>query len=534
MKTSINNPIMPGFAPDPSFCAANGKFYLATSTFTYFPGIPIYESDDCANWKLVGHAISRPEQMEFAGENVSRGLFAPTIRYNNGTFYMICTDVDKGGNFFVTATDPAGPWSNPKYIKNAPGIDPSLFFDDDGTVWYIGTRPAPEGCKYNGNWEIWVQQIDIEKAELVGESTGIWRGALKNCVWPEGPHVFKINGWYYLMHAEGGTGPEHAVCVARCRTVTGEWEGFKANPILTHRHMGKFTSIVNVGHADLLCDNNGKWWMVCLAQRPVLDCKEGKPFTMLGRETFFVPVEWQDEWPLCSTETGRVEWEYKLDGTAVVKDSKKVAHYSENAETTEISDFSAGLDNHWIFLREAPKDDISTTERPGALRLWSQNAITSLDRVCYAGKRLQAHNTILSATIETALKNDKDAAGIVLFQSNQFNYRLQVSMTKGKVAAQLIKAEAGTDTVLECAALKAMPADKENAVCLTADITEATIAFTVTQGGDKVLSVAGIDASILSTEKAGGFVGTTAGVFAESAEPRSFCADITSFVLKQK
>ena len=166
MATRIINPVLSGFYPDPSICVAEGNYYLVCSSFAYFPGLPIFKSKNGYKWEQIGNIIDRAEQMDFSGAGVSRGLFAPTIRYNNGKFYCICTQVDKLGNFFVTAENPQGPWSNPIPIPKAQGIDPSLFFDDDGSVWYVGTRPAPEGPKYNGNWEIWIQKINLENSKM--------------------------------------------------------------------------------------------------------------------------------------------------------------------------------------------------------------------------------------------------------------------------------------------------------------------------------------------------------------------------------
>ena len=163
---TIKNPIRPGFYPDPSVCRAGNKYYLVNSSFNYCPGLPIFESENLSEWKQIGNAIDRTSQLDFSNALMTRGLFAPTIRYNKGKFYIICTQVDKVGNFFISADDPAGPWSDPVVIEGAEGIDPSLFFDDDGTVWYIGTRPAPEGPKWNGNWEIWVQRIDLATGKL--------------------------------------------------------------------------------------------------------------------------------------------------------------------------------------------------------------------------------------------------------------------------------------------------------------------------------------------------------------------------------
>ncbi|HTH13121.1 MAG TPA: family 43 glycosylhydrolase, partial [Spirochaetia bacterium] len=192
---TVDNPILPGFHPDPSVCRVGEDFYLVTSSFTYFPGIPVYHSRDLAHWDLVGHVLDRPTQLPQGEDEVSRGIFAATIRHHRGVFYVITTNVDHGGNFLVTATNPAGPWSDPIWLPGAPGIDPSLYFEGE-RVWYCGTRPRPEGPRFFGDWEVWVQELDPKTWTFVGQSWSIWNGALKGAIWPEGPHLYHHDGWY--------------------------------------------------------------------------------------------------------------------------------------------------------------------------------------------------------------------------------------------------------------------------------------------------------------------------------------------------
>lgn len=259
-QCTFNNPIMPGFYPDPSVCRVGEDFYLVTSTFAYFPGVPIFQSRDLVNWKQIGNVLDRPSQLNLQGAGHSQGIFAPTLRYHEGTFYMITTNVSHGGNFVVTATDPAGPWSDPYFIEGAEGIDPTIFFDD-GKAYYLGTRPCSEGVRYNGNWEVWLRELDLGSMKLVGDSYVLWRGAMVDVIWPEGPHLYKIDEYYYLLIAEGGTGPNHAVTIARSKSLTEGYVGNPNNPIITHRHLGKRYPVVNVGHADLVQARtvNGSW-----------------------------------------------------------------------------------------------------------------------------------------------------------------------------------------------------------------------------------------------------------------------------------
>jgi alpha-N-arabinofuranosidase len=270
MHRTFRNPILPGFYPDPSICRVGDDYYLVTSTFEYFPGLPIFHSHDLIHWHQIGHVLNRPSQLPLDGVRPSGGLYAPTIRFSQGTFYVINTLVDgktKAGNFIVTTTNPAGLWSEPYWLESAPGIDPSLFFDDDGRVWYVGNRMAVHS-QYDGHTEIWLQELDLGNMCLVGEPRVLWDGAAKGAVWAEAPHIYKIRDYYYLMIAEGGTGHHHAVTIARSTVVTGPYEANPGNPILTHRHLGLDYPIVGTGHADLVETQTGEWWMVLLAMRP--------------------------------------------------------------------------------------------------------------------------------------------------------------------------------------------------------------------------------------------------------------------------
>lgn len=296
------NPILSGFYPDPSICRVGNDFYIVNSSFVYAPGVPIFHSRDLAHWEQIGNILESKEQLQVEKSEISRGIFAPTIRYHEGLFYMITTNVSYGGNFIVTAKNPEGPWSEPYYLgEEAIGIDPSLFFDDDGRCYYCGTRPNPEGVRYNGDWEIWVQELDLKSMKLVGESMAIWKGAVKGVIWPEGPHIYKIGEYYYLMHAEGGTGPEHSISVARSKKLFQWFEGCPRNPIFTHRNLGMDYPVVYAGHGDLVDDGYGNWYVVMLASRP---CKK---HSSMGRETFLAKVIWENGWPVIAPQVGRLE-----------------------------------------------------------------------------------------------------------------------------------------------------------------------------------------------------------------------------------
>ena len=323
---TVANPILPGCYPDPSICRVGDDFYLVTSTFEYLPGLPLFHSRDLAHWQQIGHVIDREGMLRFDGIGSSGGLYAPTIRYDaiSEMFYVVCTLVDRdmnkdtgapAGNFIVTAKHPAGPWSDPIWLHKA-GIDPSLFFDDDGRIWLHGTRLAEPGEWFHQT-EVWLQQLDRETLQPFGEEYVLWTGALKGAVWAEGPHIYRIdpdgedgdssNAYYYLLAAEAGTEFHHAISISRSQTITGPYEGNRGNPVLTHRHLGRSYPVMGVGHADLVQGLDGSWWAVMLAMRLY-----GGYHYNLGRETFLVPVTWEDGWPVFAPGEGRVPMQVEV------------------------------------------------------------------------------------------------------------------------------------------------------------------------------------------------------------------------------
>lgn len=301
--TLITNPILPGCYPDPSICRVGDDFYLITSTFEYLPGLPIFHSRDLTQWRQIGHVIDREGMLNYFGIKSSGGLFAPTIRYDPFTklYYVVCTLVAENaeqrdfrapkGNFVVTAKNPAGPWSDPIWLQKE-GIDPSLFFDVDGRIWLHGTRLADPG-EWDDQTEVWLQELDRDTLLPIGQEYVLWTGALKGAVWAEGPHIYRIGSYYYLLTAEAGTEFHHAISIARSKNIIGPYEGNRGNPVLTHRNLGRTYPVMGVGHADLVQGLDGAWWAVLLAMRLY-----GGYHYNLGRETFLVPVTWEDDWPV--------------------------------------------------------------------------------------------------------------------------------------------------------------------------------------------------------------------------------------------
>jgi len=295
----VPNPILPGCHPDPSVTRVGDDYYLVTSTFEYFPGLPVFHSTDLEQWIQVGNAVDRADQLDLSSVPSSGGLFAATIRHHDGRFFIVCTLVGgsgTGGHFVLTASDAAGPWSDPAWL-DGDGIDPSLFFDDDGRAWFTATRPARKPA-WSEQTEVWLREFDPVAQTLTGDEHVLWTGALIGAVWAEGPHLYRRDGWYYLLTSEGGTEVDHAVVVARSRNLTGPYAGNPANPVLTHRNLGRGHPVTNVGHADLVETPDGGWAAVLLASRG-LD-------STLGRESFSVPVIWENGWPVLAPGVGQV------------------------------------------------------------------------------------------------------------------------------------------------------------------------------------------------------------------------------------
>lgn len=419
----FSNPIISGFAPDPSIVRVDHDFYLVNSTFEYFPGIPVYHSTDLVNWELIGYAVHDPEQAELSGIKSSDGIHASTIRYHDGLFYVITTNNVDGNmvNFIVTAEDPRGPWSKPYVLDGAPGIDPSLFFDDDGRAWYVGNHQPPDP-EFDGQGEIWLQELDLEQMQLTGERHYLWRGCCQG-VWAEGPHIYKKDGFYYLLISEGGTAYEHALSVAISKDITGPYQNNPRNPVLTHRQLSYDTPITGVGHADLVELGDGRWYAVALGWR-LVDGRHG----ILGRETFLVPVVWETEhywwkeekltFPVFSPESGRIELHFPLpfDGTAQKLTDGFVDEFDEPV---------LGLE--WNFRRAPVQDFYSLSDNEGSLRLYlQQGAIAEKEQYSFVGIR-QRHFEFGAVTQMMFSPSADEEAGLVVIQNDKSAYLLTLT-----------------------------------------------------------------------------------------------------------
>ena len=504
------NPILPGWYSDPSICSNGEDYFLVTSTFVYYPGVPIFHSKDLVNWKQIGHVLDRPSQLiNFEDQRTSRGIFAPAISYNphNETYYMITTNVN-AGNFFVKTKDPFGSWSEPVYLKEVGGIDPSFFFDDDGKA-YIVNNDAPIGEPlYDGHRAIWVHEFDVNAEKVVGKSKLIINGGVditKKPVWIEGPHIYKVDGRYLLTAAEGGTSVNHSQVVFSADAPMGTYTPWDKNPILTQRHLSpdREYPITCVGHADIIQDKSGDWWAVFLGCRPV----DGN-FENLGRETFIMPVQWsEDGFPYMTRGDELVPMILQKKGF-VRNDDFVTGNFEKN------DDFSSeNLDMEWIGLRAPFAGLYSLTKNPGFLSLPCIDVASyEMKTPAYIGRRLQHHSFECETKMYFDPADENDAAGMLIYKDEKHQYFLSVRKSEDarKVCVEKI-GESGAEIMVEQAIESAKP------VYLKVVSTGLTFDFYYAVGErttDWQLISKDVDAYYLSTANAGGFTGTTIGVYA--------------------
>jgi xylan 1,4-beta-xylosidase len=434
------NPILPGFYPDPSVCRKGDDFYLVNSTFSYYPGIPVFHSRDLVNWRQLGHVMDRPAQLNLDGLRLSDGIYAPAIHYHKGTFYVTCTLVRNGGNFIVTAEDPAGPWSDPVWVEKAGGIDPSLFFDDDGKAYWVGNGD-PVSARYDGHKVIWMQEFDLQTMDLVPDTYVVLvdsgSNPSKNPIWIEGPHMYKAGDYYYLMAAEDGTFENHTEVIFRSRKITGPFESYSGNPILTQRHLdpGRKNPITSTGHADLIDTPGGEWWAFFLGCRPYEPQEENHYNT--GRETFLAPVRWVDDWPVINPDFEEVQYSYKVPDLPYHPWKDAIPH----GNFTICEEFSSDtLAPYWMFLRTPREKWYSLKEKKGSVRLSLRpDRITGLENPSFIGRRQQHSHCTVQTALVFSPRADHDTAGIIAFQNETHFYYMGMTLSGGKEILYLEK-----------------------------------------------------------------------------------------------
>jgi alpha-N-arabinofuranosidase len=501
---SYRNPILAGFYPDPSITRAGDKFYLVNSTFAYFPGIPVFESSDLVHWRPLGHVLDRPSQLRFDGLGVSRGVFAPAIHHHNGVFYVLNTLVDSGGNFISTAKNPAGPWSDPVWLPEIDGIDPSLFVDADGKAYVLNNGPPDEKPRYNGHRAIWMQELDLQRLKLVGPRRVLVNGGVdisKQPIWIEGPHLFKRGAWYYLMCAEGGTGPNHSEVILRSKSVWGPYDPYQNNPILTQRDLPKDRAnpVINAGHADLVEAPDGTWWATFLGSRPY----DGVNYHT-GRETYLLPVTWKNDWPVILDHGKTIP--YIASAPKLLNTNREVAPLTGNFTWRDEFD-QRQLNSAWLQLRAPRQQWFDVAAGAGQLNITpTGERLDGNGNPAYLGRR-QQHLTFEASTSLRLPQQPGVAAGIAAFQNGQHWYFLGARRVGESVQIFLEKQSGTTVTQLAAATLERA---SDTDIKLKISGRGRDYSFYYDAAGWQPL-IANDDGSILSTEVAGGFVGATLG-----------------------
>ena len=521
-KQEFTNPILAGFYPDPSICRVGSDYYLVNSTFSYFPGINVFHSKDLVDWKLIGYVLDRQEQLNLDGQGVSRGIFAPAIRYHNGTYYVTCTLVDIGGNFIATSKSASGPWSNPVWIPQINGIDPSMFFDQNGKAYILYNSIPPDNKPlYDGHRTLRMYEFDIENLKVVGKEKILVNGGVnisKKPVWIEGPHILQRDGYYYIIAAEGGTSDQHSVVVFRSKNVDGPYVPYKHNPILKQRHLNpkREFAITCTGHADFVQTELGDWWTVFLGCRPYRPYEEG--YVNTGRETFLAPVKWKNGWPVINPGKEKVQYHYPLPITLNKEDIEK--QYSGNFTWKDEFD-KEQLNRDWMFLRTPHEQWYSLTTRKGylALQLRSETCAGNMNP-SFLGHRQQHLCGSASTEIHFIPKAQNEKAGLLIFQNEKHFYFLCKSIDENASVVQLYRSgdNADSSSQMELITFKKLSEDQyRKKLDLKIEANGDSYSFFYSfKPNEWSLLKDSVDAKYLSTKVAGGFVGCMYALYATS------------------
>ena len=478
---TYQNPVIPGFHPDPSVCRAGDAYFLAASSFTYFPGVPIFRSTDLVDWTLLGNALDRTSQFDLSRTDSwsSFGIYAPTLRHHDGTFWLITTNVTEAGatSFILTSDDPGGSWSDP-VIVDVPGIDPDLAWDDEGMCW----------MHFSGLGGIARARIDPATGAIFEGPEVTWSGS--GLQYPEAPHLYQREGMWYLVMAEGGTERGHCVSVARAPSPTGPWDGAPDNPILSHRSTD--SPIQNTGHGDLIEAADGSWWMVLLGVRP----RGVSPgFHVLGRETFLTPVEWVGGWPVPSTVA--LEMPDRPPGS-----SEAIPNPDSGRDAFD----GPVLGPQWIALRRPPAEIGSLDARTGWLTLFGDARTLDASRPTYIARRQQHHGFWVRARVDAG---DAVEAGIAVVLDTAAHY--EIGLAGDRI---VVRARIGPLRSVVASARRFAPV-----VVLTVNAVDDpwapdTVVLGYEDGDGSPHALAELDGRYLSTEVTGGFLGRTVGMYA--------------------
>lgn len=486
------NPIIPGFYPDPSICKADGKYYMVCSSFQYFPGVPLFESKDLINWRQIGHVLTRESQLQLEGADCGGGIYAPTIRYNRGRFYMVTTNVSNLGNFYVWTDDIYGEWSEPIQVKQG-GIDPSLYFED-GKTYFMSNGDDDKGISGVTQCE-----IDIETGEKLSPSVCIWQGAGGRYL--ESPHLYKIRGQYYLMAAEGGTEYGHMVVYAKGPSVNGPFTNYSGNPVLTNRNLGGYI-IQGCGHADLVEDNEGNFWMVHLAFRQI---DRWMTFHITGREVYLVPVTFEDNGWFSAGVGGTTPAQIETD--RIPESVKQNLKMRDTFEDTEV-----GVD--WCFLRKRHENNYSFDNNTYKLYPTNLTIGEKLDSPTFIAIRQRQ----MKGSIRCKINVPEGEGGISLYMDHDHHYDLAVRrMAAAGGAGDVYRVMTKSVVGGICHVVAETVVTKDTEITLAIELTPTEYGFCAyftDNGRESCCQLGRLQTRYISTEVVCGFTGVMIALYA--------------------
>lgn len=470
-----NNPVLRGMYPDPSVCRAGDKYYMVCSSFQFFPAVPLFESDDMVNWKQIGHCITRRSQLDLTGADKCSGIFAPTIRYHEGRFYMVTTEALTHTNFYVYTDDIYGEWSEPIRVDEE-GIDPTLYFED-GKTYFIGNGYDEE----TGRSCILMSEIEVETGKKLSPSKPLWYGTGGRFI--EAPHLYKFGEYYYVLDAEGGTEYGHMVNYGRSKNMWGPFEPFPGNPVLTNRNLGGYI-LQGAGHGDVIEDKDGNWWFMHLAFRQT---GQWSTYHHLGRECCLVPVTWKDGWFYMGDGTAQLSYDLPERKAA----SQKLS-YTKTFGNLE-------LDKDWIYLRNYNKDRYHFEENGLRLDGVKDNLFEGELPTMAALRQCE-----FCEEVSVTVKGVCEEAGITVYMDERHHYDLYIN-GEGNAVLRLSIGNLFKE-------IKEIPV-KDNTATLKISASEYEYHFAVETAGETIPMGIG-ETRYLSSEVAGGFTGVVYGLYA--------------------
>ncbi len=493
------NPVIPGFFPDPSICRVEDTYYLVCSSFQFFPGVPLFESKDLVNWTQIGHVLTRESQLPLQNANSVGGIYAPTIRYNNGRFYMVTTNVTNGGNFYVWTDDIHGEWSDPIYVEQG-GIDPSLYFEDEKAYF------MSNGTDENGKAHIFQCEIDIATGKKRSDAKAIWEGCGGRFL--ESPHLYKINGTYYLMASEGGTEYGHMVVYAKGDSIYGPFEPYPKNPVLTNRNLGGYR-IQGCGHADLVDDPHGNWWMVHLGFRQI---SEWVMHHITGREVYLVPVTFDKDGWFIAGVGGTTRREIETDRLPEI-----VQH-----PVPDRTFMNTAVGVEWVFMGNPVMDDYAFTEGKFFLRSNGASLSAPDANPTFLGIRQQEMNLHIACDVSCSPQE----AGITMYMTPEQHY--EIAVRPAECGYEIIRCRRIGDLVVEDGNIPVPP--ESQYVRLIVDCSDYVYQFKAECSGSQH-DLGSAQTKYLSTEVAGNFTGVMIGLYAQGEKCEDF-AEFSDFICK--